>query len=88
MKLDDFYYAGIGIETLVSPHLSLLGQLMAQTSPYPHTGISQIDNTGMLLVLGGRYYAGSGCYEFSLTEDPNTSGAPDFILNVSYKKRF
>lgn len=88
VKLDNFYYAGIGIESLVWPHLSLLGQLMVQTSPYPHTGISQIDNTGMLLVLGGRYYTGGGSYEFSLTEDPNTSGAPDFILNVSYKKRF
>ncbi|MGE5172300.1 MAG: DUF3187 family protein, partial [Betaproteobacteria bacterium] len=36
VKLDDFYYAGIGIEALVLPHLSLLGQLMVQTSPYPH----------------------------------------------------
>jgi hypothetical protein len=41
----------------------------------------------MLLVLGGRYYAGVGSFELSLTEDPNTSGAPDFILNFSFKKR-
>jgi hypothetical protein len=84
--LDNFFYAGAGIEARVWPRVGLLAQLMVQTSPYPHTGISQIDTTGMLLVLGGRYYADAGSYEFSLTEDPNTSGAPDFILNFTYKK--
>ncbi len=87
VRLENYYYAGSGIETLISRHLSLLMQLMVQTSPYPSTGISKIDNTGMILVLGGRYYANSGSYEFSLTEDPNTTGAPDFILNLSYKMR-
>ncbi len=88
VKLENFYYAGSGIETMISRRLSLLVQLMVQTSPFPRTGISKIDNTGMILVLGGRYYADSGSYEFSLTEDPNTTGAPDFILNMSYKKKF
>jgi hypothetical protein len=88
VKLDTFYYAGSGIESLIWPRLSALVQLMLQTSPYPNTGISEIDNTGMILVLGGRYYANSGSYEFSLTEDPNTTGASDFILNLSYKMRF
>ncbi len=59
-----------------------------QTSPYPKTDISEIDTPGILLVLGGRYYVNYGSFELSLTEDPNTSGAPDFILNLSYKKRF
>lgn len=86
--LNNFYYAGAGIEALAWPRVGLLAQLMVQTSPYPHTGISQIDGTGMLLVLGGRYYADSGSFEFSLTEDPNTTGAPDFVLNGTYKKRF
>ncbi len=86
--LNNFYYAGAGIEALVWQRVGLLAQLMIQTSPYPHTGISQIDGTGMTLVLGGRYYAGSGSFELSLTEDPNTTGAPDFILNVTCKKKF
>jgi hypothetical protein len=68
--------------------VGLLAQFMVQTSPYSQTGISQIDNTGMLLVLGGRYYVESGSLELSLTEDPNTRGAPDFILNFTCKKRF
>jgi len=88
VKLDTFYYAGSGIESLIWPRLSALVQLMVQTSPYPRTGISKIDNHGMILLLGGRYYASSGSYEFSLTEDPNTTGASDFILNLSCKMRF
>jgi hypothetical protein len=87
VKLRHFFYAGTGIESLVWKNLSLLAQLMVQTSPYPKTGISQIDNTAVILALGGRYYVGAGCFELSLTEDANTSGAPDFILNFSFKKR-
>jgi hypothetical protein len=87
IKLRSFYYAGTGIEAMVSANLGLLAQLMAQTSPYPKTGISQIDSTALILVLGGRYYAGTSSFELSLTEDLNTSGAPDFILNFSFKKR-
>ncbi len=88
VKLENYYYAGSGIETMISRRLGLLVQFMVQTSPYPRTGISKIDNTGMILAMGGRYYASSGSYEFSLTEDPGTTGAPDFILNISYKKKF
>lgn len=86
--LSNFYYAGAGIEALIWQRVGLLAQYVVQTSPYPHTGISQIDGVGMILVLGGRYYADSGSYELSLTEDPNTTGAPDFILNFTGKKKF
>lgn len=87
IALRSFFYAGAGVEVMATKRLSLLIQCLAQSSPYPKTGISQIDGTGMLLVMGGRYYGASGSYELSLTEDPNTTGAPDFILNVSYKKK-
>ncbi len=88
VPLNTFYYAGLGIEDFVKRDLSVLAQIMFQTSPYPTTGIRQIDGMGVLFVLGGRYYATGGSYELSLTEDPNTAGAPDFILNLSYKKKF
>lgn len=88
IALRTFFYAGAGIELMAMKQLSLIVQYLAQSSPYPETGIDQIDGTGMLLVMGGRYYAKSGSYEFSLTEDPNTTGAPDFIFNLSYKKTF
>ncbi len=88
IELRNFYYAGTGIEYLYSPDLGLIAQLLVQTSPFPQTGISQIDTAGILLVLGGRYYVGKRSFELSLTEDPNTSGAPDFIVNLSYRQRF
>jgi hypothetical protein len=88
VKLDEFFYAGTAVETLPWSKVSLLAQLMLQSSPYPHTDITQIDTPAVILVIGGRYYGTSGSYEFSLTEDVNTSGAPDFIFNLSYGRRF
>lgn len=61
---------------------------MVQTSPFPHTGISEIDITAFIITFAGKYYVGTSSFELSLTENPNMSGAPDFILDVSYKKRF
>ncbi|OGW40737.1 MAG: hypothetical protein A2010_16155 [Nitrospirae bacterium GWD2_57_9] len=87
VDLETFYYGGAAVEYRYDPDLTLLAQVMAASSPYPETGISEIDTPGILLVLGGRYYLGRGSLEFSLTEDPNTSGAPDFILNLTWKQR-
>jgi hypothetical protein len=88
VKLEPFAYGGIALEYLYHQNLALLAQLSAQTSPYPDTGISEIDTPAVLLVVGGRYMTGSGSYELSLSEDPNTSGAPDFTLNLTFKNRF
>ena len=88
VRLRNYGYAGTGIEALAWPALSLIGQVSVRTSPYPRTDISQIDRAAMLLVLGGRYYAEKGSYELSLTEDLNTSGAPDFILNLAWKAKW
>ncbi len=83
--LRNYGYAGTGLEALAWPSLSLIGQVSVQTSPYPRTDISKIDRSAVLLVLGGRYYAARGSVELSLTEDLNTSGAPDFILNLTWR---
>ena len=88
VRLRNYGYAGTGLESLVWPSLSLIGQVSIQSSPYPRTDIVQIDRAGVLLVLGGRYYAEKGSYELSLTEDLNTSGAPDFILNLTWKTKW
>jgi len=88
VRLRNYGYAGTGLEALMWPSLSLIGQVSVQTSPYPRTDISQIDRAAMLLALGGRYYAEKGSYELSLTEDLNTCGAPDFILNLTWKEKW
>lgn len=88
IRLPAFYYGGAGIEYCYGPRIGLIAQLIVQSTPYPETGISEIDTPGVLLVLGSRFSTGPGWLEFSLSEDPNTSAAPDFILNAAYKHKF
>jgi hypothetical protein len=88
VRLRNYAYAGTGLEAIAWPSLSLIGQVSVQTSPYPRTDISQIDRAAVMLVVGGRYYADTGSVELSLTEDLNTSGAPDFVLNLAWKTKW
>lgn len=85
VPLHSYYYGGVGMEAALWRRVSLLGQVFVQTSPFPAMDISVVDGTAVLLVLGGRYDSGNHGFELSLTEDPNTTGAPDFIINLTYK---
>jgi hypothetical protein len=82
------FHAGAGVEAAIWKHFSLLGQIMFQTSPFPKTDIGSVDRIAALLTFGGRYASGKNSLEFSLTEDPNTAGAPDVTFNLTYKRRF
>jgi hypothetical protein len=82
------YYASVGIEAAWWERFSVIVQTLVASSPYPDTGIRQVDWPGVLLVIGGRYSFGVSSVEFSLTEDPDTAGAPDFIMNMTYKLKF
>ena len=84
----EFIHCGAAVKAALWNNISLLGQIFVQGSPFPETGISSVDRTAVLLSFGGRYYSGNNSFEASFTEDPNTSGAPDFTLNFSFKRRF
>ena len=86
LNLRDFTYGGVGIEAALWKKFSLLGQVFIQGSPLPKTGISSVDRTAVLLTLGGRYRSSRNGLEVSLTEDPNTAGAPDVSFSISYKR--
>lgn len=88
IRLKESFYAGGGLEWLAAPGLGLMGQVMFQTSPYPKTGIGNIDRAGVLLAFGGRYTKARDSIEVAMTEDLNTAGAPDFTVHVSYRRRF
>jgi hypothetical protein len=88
VELKSFIWGGAAVEAALWKTISLLGQVFIQGSPFPETGISSVDRTAVLLSLGGRYHSGHSSFELSLTEDPNTSGAPDFTLNFSFIKNF
>jgi hypothetical protein len=88
VDLKSFIWGGTAIEAAFWKTISLVGQVFIQGSPFPDTGIASVDRTGVLLSLGGRYHSGTSSFELSLTEDPNTSGAPDFTLNFTFKQSF
>jgi hypothetical protein len=88
IELGNFIYGGVALEAALWKHISLVGQVFSQTSPFPRTGVGPMDRAAVLLTLGGRYYSGDNNFELSFTEDPNTAGAPDFMLNFSFKRRF
>jgi hypothetical protein len=83
-----YAYAGFGVEAAWWERFSVIVQTVVAGSPYPSTGIRQVDWPGILLTFGGRYSFSSSSLEFSLTEDPDTAGAPDFIINASYRMSF
>jgi len=86
ISLSNYAYGGIGIEATWWKSVAVLAQVLVEGSPWPVTGIRQIDVPGVLLAFGARYYIHGGSIEFSLTEDPALAGAPDFIAGITFKK--
>jgi hypothetical protein len=88
VSLRNFFHGGASVEAALWERFSILGQVEFQTSPFPETAIGAIDRISALLSFGGRYVSGKDSLEFSITEDPNTAGAPDVTFNLTYKRRF
>jgi hypothetical protein len=88
INLKTSFHAGAAIEAAIWKHFGIVGQISFQTSPFPKMEIGTVDRIAALLTFGGRYTSGKDSLEFSLTEDPNTAGAPDVIFNLTYKRRF
>ncbi|MBI5587884.1 MAG: DUF3187 family protein [Deltaproteobacteria bacterium] len=88
VKLHDYLYAAAAVEAAVFKNLSLVAQAYYEESPYPWTGIATIDKSAVILSLGGRYTSADTAFELAFTEDPSTSGAPDFSLTFAYKLTF
>jgi hypothetical protein len=85
IDLKNFIYGGSAIEIDILKRWDLLFQLQAQSPIYPETDLNAVDWTAYLLAFGCRYHKGSNSIEFSITEDINSTGAPDFTANISYK---
>ena len=86
VTLRNVIYGGAAVEVSPWEHISLLGQVVFQNSPFPKTGIGSMDRISALLSIGGRYTSGKNSFELSLTEDPNTAGAPDFTVVIGFKR--
>jgi hypothetical protein len=89
VKLKNYLYGGAGVEWALSGKWRLNAQFFAQQSPLRTTGVRDIDTTSSLLSLGGRYRVGKqSAIGISLTEDPSTAGAPDFMVALDYTYHF
>ena len=70
-----------GIEYRVGPRWSLMGQFNFATSPFHGTGIDQLDQDSLELVLGsGLSLSDNMIFEFAFSEDL-TRTAPDFTVH-------
>jgi hypothetical protein len=85
IDLDNYFYGGVAVERVLGKRFSLLVALQGQSDIFPTTGISEVDTNAIMIAFGGRYQTEKRSFDLSLTEDLNTSGAPDFILNFTYK---
>lgn len=85
LDIDNFIHGGAAIEAELWEGLSVILQLQGQSAIYPQTDLLAVDRDAYLLAIGGRYESGAKSFELSLTEDINTAGAPDFIVNLTYK---
>ena len=85
IDLENFIYGGTALEADLGKGFSLLAQIQGQSAIYPKTDLLAVDRAAYLLSLGARCTRGKGNFEVSLTEDINRTGAPDFIVNLTYK---
>lgn len=86
LDINNFIHGGAAVETGLWENTSLILQLQGQSGIYPQTDLGTVDRNAYLLTIGGRHNRGDGSFEFSLTEDLSVSGAPDFIMNLTYKQ--
>ncbi len=87
MDLEDFVYGGFAVEAVINENYTFLAQLQGQSSIYPETDLKAVDRGAWLLSLGGRYLSNGRLFEVAFTEDINSTGAADFIIDISYKVR-
>lgn len=85
VNLKNFIYGGAALEWALEKSFSLLAQIQGQSPIYPETDLLAVDRTAYLLAIGGRINAENGGFELSFSEDINAAGAPDFIINLTYK---
>ena len=86
--LKDYLYGNGTVEAFYSEELSVLVGVMIQDWPFNDEGDKAFKRSPIVLNLGGRYLANKGVFELSLSEDLNTTGAPDFSVGLAYKRRF
>ncbi|KJR40848.1 hypothetical protein MCHI_003249 [Candidatus Magnetoovum chiemensis] len=78
-------YISTGASIKLMTKLHFLTSVLAETSPLKDTGIGKVNNTAIAAAFGFRYeYKKKTYLHLSITEDLNTTAAPDFTANISF----
>ncbi len=85
LNLKNYIFGGAALNMFIGDNFSALIQLYGQSPIYPYTDLDAVDGSAYLIAFGGTYYRGNRSFELSLSEDLNTTGVPDFIINFTYK---
>ncbi|UCG78425.1 MAG: DUF3187 family protein [Nitrospirota bacterium] len=86
IPMENYIFGAIGVELKRSEQLSLYSQLFMQQSPFSNIDVGEIDGTISILSFGFKYISNRRrMVEFSFSEDPGTTGAPDFMIAFSLK---
>lgn len=89
ISTEAYGYGGADLAWQALPRAAFHLQVVAQGSPYPETGIREIDDTAVILAVGGRFRPAKRLeLEFSFSEDPSTAGAPDFMFSTGLRLRY
>ena len=89
IDLRDYLFGGLGIEWMYTRNLSLYTQFFIQDTPFDKTGIREMDEPGSILSFGAKYLVSRDfALELSFSEDPNTAGAPDFMVSLGSSYKF
>lgn len=87
LNVRNYFHAGTAVEMILGRGFSAILQVQGQSEFYHDTGVDAVDGWAYLIAFGGRYQKGDRSLDLSLTEDLNTTGVPDFIVNLTYKVR-
>ncbi|MBI5183044.1 MAG: DUF3187 family protein [Nitrospinae bacterium] len=89
MEMDPIFSYTIGTEFPLTERSSLLLQLIGNTSPFPETGLTSLDNQVMDFLLGFNYLIGKDkVFQFGLTENILDDSSPDFSIHVGISMIF
>ncbi len=83
MEMDPIFSYTLATEFSLTEKFSLLLQLMGNTSPFPPTGITSLDDQVMDFLIGFNYLIGKGTLlQFGLTENILDDSSPDFSIHI------
>ncbi len=89
MKMDPIFSYTTAAEFSLTERFSVLLQLMGNTSPFPQSGLTFLDDHVMDFLIGLNYLIGnSTLLQFGLTENILDDSSPDFSIHIGMGMTF